>query len=269
MDFPTAQIVGLIFQLLPGFIALWIFYGLTAHPPKTPFERVVQALIFTGIVKALVFPIRFICLQVGKAFNDPPPWSSDGEYCLSVLFAVLIGFIFTSCANTNWFHARLPEWISKRTSYPTEWFSTFNQLKRYVYLHLKDGRRMYGWPSEFPDSPSTGHFVLMHPEWIADDNTQAPLLTVDRMLVPASEVVMVEFEKVQAELDTIDQVKHLEAVKAMVAVQKLKATESESDIDKPLKRLEDESIKKPRTKRVVKRKPKNVKTSGQEGGRRE
>ena len=55
MDFPGSEIVNVIYALLPGFLAAWIFYALTAHPKQGPFERVVQALIFTGIVQAVVF----------------------------------------------------------------------------------------------------------------------------------------------------------------------------------------------------------------------
>ena len=259
MEFPTSEIVGLIYQLLPGFIAAWIFYGLTAHPQKTPFERVVQALIFTGIVKALIYPIRFVCILLGKLLCNPPPWSTEGEYFLSVLFAVVMGFVFTYYANSNAFHDWLPERISKRTSYPSEWFSTFNQFKRFVYLHLKDGRRLYGWPTEFPDSPTAGYFVLERPEWIADDNTQAPLLTVEKMLVPATEVVMVEFEKEDHELKQIDGAKHQQAVEAMVAIQKPNPSQPETDVDKQTTGSQDEvSLQpKPQRKRATRRKPKD------------
>ena len=41
------DVLNLIYALMPGFVAAWIFYGLTAHPQKTPFERTIQALIFT------------------------------------------------------------------------------------------------------------------------------------------------------------------------------------------------------------------------------
>ena len=50
MDWASGDIVSVIYYLLPGFVAAWVFYGLTAHPKASPFERVVQALIFTVVV---------------------------------------------------------------------------------------------------------------------------------------------------------------------------------------------------------------------------
>ena len=39
MGIPDSDIVKAIFQMLPGFISAWLFYGLTAHARPTPFER--------------------------------------------------------------------------------------------------------------------------------------------------------------------------------------------------------------------------------------
>ena len=214
MGFPTTEILGLIYRLLPGFLAAWIFYGLTAHPKKDMFERTVQALILTGIVRAIVIPSKFLAIGLGQLqWNDSHgrhtfslgEWTDEGDYCLSVLVGVLIGFVFAYCANNNTFHNfirnRIPK-ITKRTSYPSEWFSAFNGTQRYVYLHLdrkflnfKDedkDLKVFGWPEEWPDSPENGHFVLMQAEWIAEDNTRTPLPDTERLLIPAKAVLMVE-----------------------------------------------------------------------------
>ena len=61
MDLPSSEIVKVIYALLPGFLTAWVFYGLTAHPRQGTFERVVQALIFTGIVQAIVLVIQGRC----------------------------------------------------------------------------------------------------------------------------------------------------------------------------------------------------------------
>ena len=66
MDFPSSEVIKVIYALLPGFIAAWVFYGLTAHPKLSPFERTVQALIFTGIIQALVLVIRETLLLLGN-----------------------------------------------------------------------------------------------------------------------------------------------------------------------------------------------------------
>ena len=53
MEFPKLDIVETINRLLPGFLALSIFHAFTAHPHKTAFERVIQALIATGVLRFL------------------------------------------------------------------------------------------------------------------------------------------------------------------------------------------------------------------------
>lgn len=210
MGFPSTQILDLIFQLLPGFVAAWIFYGLTAHPKRDSFERTVQALIFTGIVRGLVLPVKWLAIGIGLLIAGPEqlyPWSTEGEYLLSIGAGVVVGLACTYSANNNTFHdyikKRIPK-ITKKTSFPSEWYSVFHQHACYIYLHLdreylrrkpdEMDLRVFGWPEEWPDSPDSGQFVLMQAEWIAEDGTRTPLAVTERLIVPAKAVLLVEFE---------------------------------------------------------------------------
>ena len=69
-----------------------------------------------------------------------------------------------------------------------------------MILHLTDGRRLYGWPEEWPDQADKGHFVLSQTEWLLENNERAPLYLVERFLVPAADVKMVEFLKENSEV---------------------------------------------------------------------
>ncbi|WP_442778441.1 hypothetical protein [Aeromonas sp. ASNIH3] len=42
-------------------------------------------------------------------------------------------------------------------------------MTSFVILDLKDGRRIFGWPSVWPSDPSKGHIVLQNPEWISEN----------------------------------------------------------------------------------------------------
>jgi hypothetical protein len=42
------DVVSLLFQLVPGFIAAWILYGFSSYPKPSQFERLVQALVFAS-----------------------------------------------------------------------------------------------------------------------------------------------------------------------------------------------------------------------------
>ncbi len=207
MDLPSSEIVAVIYALLPGFLAAWIFHGLTPHPRLGAFERVVQALIFTGIAQAVVVTIRWTALLLG-GIGSIGTWTDGTSYVFSIVIAVLMGIGFAFCANTDCFHKVLRDgkWfekfggITKRTSFPSEWFSAFNMDQRYVVLHLSGERRLYGWPYEWPDHPDSGHFVIMQPEWLLDDNSRAPLHEVEQVLVSGTDVKMVEFVKYSHEL---------------------------------------------------------------------
>ncbi len=200
---PSSEIVDAIYRLLPGFVTAWIFYGLTAHPKASSFERVIQALIFTLFVDAIVRLVGVSLVGLGSRFEYTiGQWNADNAFIWKVAIAILLGFVFAWFANGNRFHSLLPHWMSKRTSYPSEWFSAFNRTKRHVYLQFVDDRRIFGWPEEWPDEPGKGHFVLTEAEWILPDNTRIPLAAIERIVIPASDIHLVEFEKELPRLPT-------------------------------------------------------------------
>lgn len=214
---PSVDLLKLINTLLPGFLTAWIFYGLTAHPRKDMFERTIQALVFPGIVQAIVYPFRrFANLLHSRIPISFGTWTDETTLAWSIVVAIGIGVLFAGWANNgtihNWLHGRGrllltkrgdDRWAwTKRTSYPSEWFSAFNENQRYVTLHFKDKdkQRLYGWPYEWPDQAETGHFVLMEPCWLDEDNNRIELKATFHMLVPASAVEFVEFMKESEEL---------------------------------------------------------------------
>lgn len=222
MEWASTEIVGVLQYLLPGLFTAWIFYGLTAHRRPTPFERIVQALIFTAIVQVFVSLGRWLLLTLGQ-FYCVGQWNTDTSFALAMLVAVQLGHMLAYFANNDLYHRflrnddlertpwlswvrslKLLRWltgITKRTSYPSEWFSAFNHGGQWILLHLKDGRRLFGWPCEWPDHCDSGHFVLMRPEWILEDNTRAPLYNVDKMLVPSEDVRHVDILKLDTDVE--------------------------------------------------------------------
>jgi len=225
MEWTSGKLVDVIAFLLPGFLAAWIFYGITAHPKKSPFERVVQALIFTAIVQGFTPVVRWILEVVGGVYSFGE-WTKDVAQLWSAVNAVIVGLVFALFANKDWFHAFLRKlnW-TKRTSYPSEWFSAFNHDNRYVILHLVDGRRLQGWPVEWPDLSDGGHFVIAEAEWLLADNQSAALHTVERLLIPATSVEMVEFMKSWDEIKVSKEV--LEQVEKSLV--ELQTKEDEND----------------------------------------
>jgi len=200
VEWVSKEVVGIIYYLMPGFLAAWVFYALTAHRKTSPFERVVEALIFTVVVQAVTAMVRWILLFMGR-IAPIGTWTEESTLVWSVLLALVIGLLVAWLANGDHVHARLRKWnITARTSFPSQWYSVFAREKRWVILHLGGGRRLFGWPEEWPDHSDAGHFVVDQPEWLLDDGRRAPLHRVERMLVPASDVELVEFVKSDEEV---------------------------------------------------------------------
>ncbi len=220
MEGVSKEVIGIIYQLLPGFIVAWILYGLTAHLKPSPFERIVQALIFTVIVRATVIGVRHSAFALGK-YHSFGYWGDEVEFIYSIALAILIGLLFTWGVNNDFplsifrppdgeprskvfllaqkFLSKIK--LTNKTLHPTEWYSAFNSAPCYIVLHLKGERRLYGWPRQFPDDPASGHFIIEQAEWLLDDGSSAPLHSVEKILVPSSEVERIEFLKFGEEID--------------------------------------------------------------------
>lgn len=220
MEGISTEIVGVIYQLLPGFIVAWIIYGLTAHLKPSSFERIVQALIFTVLVRAILVSFRFSAKFAGENFYSFGPWGTEVEFIWSIIIAISTGLLITWCVNNDFplylFRKDGEEhchknfiWLNKllskieltdKTLHPTEWYSAFNSEARYVVLHLTGERRLYGWPKQYPDDPKQGHFLIEEAEWLLDDGSSAPLHSVKKMLIPSSDVEQIEFVKNESEI---------------------------------------------------------------------
>jgi uncharacterized protein DUF6338 len=191
------KLIALLQFLLPGFLAAWVYYGLTPVPLPSQFERIIQALIFTLLVQPLAFVTKCLLLAVGR-YWPLFQWSSTSDVTASVMSAFVLGLVFAAFANNDKFHA-LIRWlrVSRETSYPSEWFGAFSNNDSYVVLHLKNLNRIYGWPTIWPSEPNKGHFVLEQASWLDAENTETQITNVSQVLVPTSVVQLVEFVPLQ------------------------------------------------------------------------
>jgi len=185
MDWTSSDFVAILSFLLPGFVAAWVFHGLTPYPKPPQFERLIHALILTAIVNALVALIKMLAPSV--------LWSEDGTLALAVAMAFVTGSAFAIVANRDVAHGLLRKFrVTTENSFPSEWYSAFSRHRSFIVLHLKGSRRLYGWPEEWPSSPDKGHFLMVDVEWLLDDRSSVALEDVETVVVPVSDVEMVE-----------------------------------------------------------------------------
>lgn len=183
----SKDVVALLQYLLPGFLVAWVLYGLTSHQKPSQFERIVQALIFTLAVRVLVFFERLVVEHIGQ-------WSSETDLVCSFLSAIALGVIIARVLNTDSFHSFLRKTgLSNQSAYPSEWCSILSEHVRWVVLHFKDDRRLYGWPKVWPSDSEKGHFFITHPSWIDADGKDHSLEPIEGLLVNAADIKWVEF----------------------------------------------------------------------------
>ena len=185
MSWASSEAVGILAFLLPGLVAAAIFYALTSFPGPALSDRVVVASIFTATGQTVVeygFP----------ASADAGEWKP----LASIVVAVALGLGASVLCNADIPHAPL-RWlhITRETSHPSEWYSTFARLGdgSYIVLHLRGERRLYSYAEEWPGDPNEGHFRIAEPEWLGEDGERIPATSVSVILIPAAEVSMVEF----------------------------------------------------------------------------
>ena len=195
MNWASSEVVTILTFLLPGFVATAIFHSLTAHPKPNEFDRIVQALIFTTVVQAIVKGVPLVGSLAGVA----PLWTGESEIVVAVLVAVAVAVVAVYASNHDTL-LRFLRWIglTRETSYPSEWYSAFARNPDcYVVLHLKGERRLYGWPEEWPSRPDQGHFRIAEAEWLTEEGSISAT-GVSTILVPGDDVEMVEFLEVES-----------------------------------------------------------------------
>ncbi len=192
----SKDILALLTQLMPGFLTAWVVYGLTTYTKPSQFERIVQALIYSFIVTALVAVVESLLLLAGR-FIQLGTWDHSAEVIASGILAIALGLLFSFfMTNDAFFRQARRLRMTSRTPFPSEWYGAFAaRPPRYVVLHLDGGRRITGYPMEWPTEPSSGHFKLTDAAWLDDQNNETPLDTNDSILIAAKQVEMVEFLK--------------------------------------------------------------------------
>lgn len=173
----------------------WVYFGLTSHVKPSQFERVVQALIFTVAIQAIVVIERIIAEFVGQQWFSLGEWTSESNLIVSLATAVVFGIGVSALTNVDGFHALARKLkLSTRSGHPGEWHAAFCDHVCYVVLHLKDGTRLYGWPSRWPSESSNGHFFIKDVTRQANGETQL-LTEIEGILIDVKDVASVEFVK--------------------------------------------------------------------------
>lgn len=167
MDDLVREVIPLLQYLIPGFLATWIFYSLTAFNRPDSFGQIIQALIFTFVIHGIVEALGWGLTGLGDRFFAIGSWDVAARSACSVAIAILLGLGSCYLTSNDALHRLLSRGkITRKMSYPSEWFGSFSRYAGFVVLHLYKDKRIYGWPEQWPASPSAGQFMIQAPSWL-------------------------------------------------------------------------------------------------------
>ena len=178
----NTNLLELLLALLPGFLAAEIIAVLVMREDRTVFDRIIQALIYTFVTHAI--------------WNQTP-WSQEADPARALiglgLIAVALGLLVTGLIKSGvipgvWRRAQ----ITQGASSPDEWYKTFSEKQFYTILHLRDGRRIFGWPRFWPARGDNGHVLLEYAVWLDREDESVAVRKAD-YLIDVKDVRFVEF----------------------------------------------------------------------------
>ncbi len=197
MDAPSSDSLTLIRQLLPGFVAAWVRFRLVPSTRRNDLDRVVEAMVLSGVIAILIATLRWLlqwpCRWQWVCVAGPNVY---GELAGSLLLALVLGLILAQLTRSDRLFSFLRNrgWTRESSQYSLRYQTFTTPPFRFAVLHLKDGRRVKGRPSEGdhdPEHPESGYVLLKYAKWLGDQDDHA----TERyeMLVPWAEIQLIQF----------------------------------------------------------------------------
>jgi len=193
VEIPSLELIYVLLILLPGFVTLGIESVLVYQTNKSNFDKIVKSLIYAAINFFIVYLILY---AQGRPFlpfilekiDDQKSRVGLAPDLPSMLWlfgmSILLGFIISLLRTHDW-HMEIARKLkmTKRTSRQSIWLDIFhekyklNKKKKtekdygaWIYVYLKNGKVVYGWPEHFADNYEDGPVIfLTEAYWISDD----------------------------------------------------------------------------------------------------
>lgn len=198
----TFEALALLIFLLPGFVSSSILDHIMVRKPKDHFGRIIEALVFSFIIYAVVVGLVGIpAFELPEGAADFPRIATSlinqsfvwVALLLSIVLPLFLGFLSATDG-----HMRLLRFIrvTNKTARETTWLDVFADQKRYVIVNLTQGRRVFGWPLYFSNDRDEGLLYLFDPAWVNDDGTYTNLNIHGLFLVEPGSIESIEFTHV-------------------------------------------------------------------------
>lgn len=171
-----SELIPILVFLLPGLLTMGVIEVLVVSRPRDTFDKVVLAFVLTFLNLLLFSVARWSLEKIGWCFCST--WQFDhvnfytpGNLILIMVCAVGLGVVWSYEATNERLLERLRlKNITTKTHKPSTWREAFIHHKgRWMVVHLKDGRRIYGYPLHYSDEPDERAIHLSPATWLIDE----------------------------------------------------------------------------------------------------
>ena len=201
----TAETLTIFAFLIPGFISSLILNAVVVRKDKDNFSKLIEALVFSFLIYVVVSPftthspVLLDSIRIDKAGIYPLQYNwrvAVPTVILSIFLPLFLGFLITKDLYMKLLR-RLR--VTNKTARDTVWLDVFTDQKRYLIVNLSDGRRVFGWPMYFSNTPEEGNLYLYNPSWITEDEGYIDLGIHGLFLVKADNIDSIEFLNITKE----------------------------------------------------------------------
>ena len=193
----TFQAIQIIIFLIPGFIADIVYNGLVVRRQPKEFKLIIEALIFSVLIYTPYYYFFEALPILFTKKDDLIIYSFNGtSLSILLLFSLFFPIVFSYIVNND-IHMRILRFfkITTKTAGETIWLDVFYTHKNFIIINFEDGRRIYGWPMYFSETPQNPYIFLYKPKWIDNENKFIELNNEGILITPEMKIQSIEFLK--------------------------------------------------------------------------
>lgn len=171
MPLPASlSVLGILLFLLPGFLSALLVRQIAVRAKQSDFEKLIEALVFSFVLYLFNLPwfgdkLPISWHQTASEYQIHMQW---GQLAALFLEAVLLSGAYGFVAQHDLLHKSLRKMkITERTSRVSIWNDVLQDIRStYLFVDLKDGRRVFGYLTYYSDDPEEGSLFLEDAAWV-------------------------------------------------------------------------------------------------------
>lgn len=163
----SQELLKILLLLFPGLIITKMLETLSNIKKKNDLNLIINSLLYS----IAVYIIYIVIFKRDITEIKLDSLVLNYSYVLWILLiSLLVGFFVTVVYNNDFPMNLLRRLgVTKKTVKDDVWLDVFYNLNGYIMINFKDGRRLLGWPSYFPNIKDENCIYLNYAAWLEND----------------------------------------------------------------------------------------------------